>query len=188
MTIPRWEMQLIPNFEPFKAVLHVRRKHKRKHKHKKNERAPFSSACACARVVPVHTWLVLASSRFTRGLCLRLCSRCTRKPAFSMCVACVWMGNCELNELWTSQNSSSGTHSPLAVRCLNHQSELGQSLPVELFGRLQYATNSSKTTRTHRDYFMGSACVRYSRTSLFVDCGGNLILITLRSERVNPLG
>ena len=33
---------------------------------------------------------------------------------------------------------------------------------------------------------MGSACVRYARTSLFVDCGGNLILINLRSERVNP--
>ena len=44
-------------------------------------RVPFSCACAC--VVPAYTWLmlVLASSRFTRGLCL--CLRRTCKPAFS---------------------------------------------------------------------------------------------------------
>ena len=40
---------------------------------------------ACACVVPVHTWLmlVLASSRFTRGLCL-----CLRRPGSHVAYAC----------------------------------------------------------------------------------------------------
>ena len=45
-------------------------------------------ACACACVVPVHTWLVLASPRFTRGVCLCLClglrSTCKQPQELSM--------------------------------------------------------------------------------------------------------
>ena len=80
----RWQYSLT-----LKAGLHLRRKHKHKHQPRVNRGDASTGTGArsfsCAWIVPVHTWLMLAlgSSRFTRGLCLRLCLRRTCKPALS---------------------------------------------------------------------------------------------------------
>ena len=71
-----------------KAGLHVRRKHKHKHKRKPRVNRDDAStsarkkkgACAC-----------VASSRFTRGLCLRLC---LRRPGSHVAYACACAHAC----------------------------------------------------------------------------------------------
>ena len=72
-------------FCPLKAGLHLRHKHEHKHKHKPRVNRDDASTSARKRnALRLFSALVLASSRFTHGLCLWLCLclRRTCEPAF----------------------------------------------------------------------------------------------------------